>query len=293
MPELDSINSNISNIQELSADCKNCFGLCCVALSFSSSEGFPNNKAAGKPCSNLQDDFRCSVHDSLHENGLKGCIAYDCFGAGQKVSQITYRGISWKEATNTANGMFDAYTIMRQLHELLWYIAEALVISASEPLHENLKSIQEETNSLTLLNSEAILNLDLRAHGEKINVLLKKASELGRAEVCNGNICFAGKKKLGHGADLIGKDLRGINLVGAYLRGAYLIAADLRGADLGSADLIGADLRDADIRGADLSKSIFLTQSQINVANGDSNTKLPPFLTYPRHWTKENLKIDY
>jgi uncharacterized protein YjbI with pentapeptide repeats len=72
---------------------------------------------------------------------------------------------------------------------------------------------------------------------------------------------------------------------GANLRGAYLIAADLRGADLRSADLIGADFRDADIRGADLTESIFLTQSQLNAAKGDSNTKLPPSLSRPTHWS--------
>ncbi|WP_206458402.1 pentapeptide repeat-containing protein [Anaerovorax sp. IOR16] len=72
-----------------------------------------------------------------------------------------------------------------------------------------------------------------------------------------------------------------MNLSRANLRGACLIAADARGVDFTRTDLIGADLRDTDIRGADLSKSIFLTQSQINVAKGDINTKLPSSLTRP------------
>ncbi|MEQ8198385.1 MAG: pentapeptide repeat-containing protein, partial [Clostridiaceae bacterium] len=51
--------------KELKADCRKCFGLCCIALYFSASEGFPTNKDAGKPCINLQSDFTCSVHKNL------------------------------------------------------------------------------------------------------------------------------------------------------------------------------------------------------------------------------------
>jgi uncharacterized protein YjbI with pentapeptide repeats len=68
------------------------------------------------------------------------------------------------------------------------------------------------------------------------------------------------------------------------LRGAYLIGADLRGADLRVADLIGADLRGADLRGADLRDSLYLTQSQLDAARGDTGTKLPPSLARPAHW---------
>jgi len=35
--------------QNLKADCGNCFGLCCVALYFAASEGFPNDKKQGQP----------------------------------------------------------------------------------------------------------------------------------------------------------------------------------------------------------------------------------------------------
>ncbi|AOS00489.1 pentapeptide repeat-containing protein [Bacillus subtilis] len=49
-------------------------------------------------------------------------------------------------------------------------------------------------------------------------------------------------------------------------------------------DFIGADMRDADLSGADLTGSIFLTQAQVNAANGDSNTKLPLSVRIPAHW---------
>lgn len=72
-----------------------------------------------------------------------------------------------------------------------------------------------------------------------------------------------------------------IDLIGANLRGACLIAADLRGTDLSGTDFIGADFRDADIKEADLTRSAFLTQAQVNVAKGDTSTKLPARLTRP------------
>ena len=50
------------------------------------------------------------------------------------------------------------------------------------------------------------------------------------------------------------------------------------------ADLIGADFADADLRGANLTESLFLTQSQLDAAKGDNDTKLPPPLTRPTHW---------
>ena len=106
-----------------------------------------------------------------------------------------------------------------------------------------------------------------------------------RAEARRGQKAHSGRwKTFSRGADLIAADLRKIDLRGANLRGAYLIAADLSGTDLGGTDFIGADFRDANLKGADLTKSIFLTQAQINVAKGDTSTKLPSLLTPPLHW---------
>lgn len=70
--------------------CEACCGLCCTMLYFAKSEGFPEDKAAGTPCGHLQPDFRCRVHSELGEKKLKGCLAFDCLGAGQKVTQQVY-----------------------------------------------------------------------------------------------------------------------------------------------------------------------------------------------------------
>lgn len=273
------------NHSNLRADCENCFGLCCVALYFSASEGFPINKDAGEPCLNLKLDYRCCVHENLLERGLKGCIAFDCFGAGQKVAQVSYGGHDWRRAPECSNQMFEVFLIMRQLHELLWYLTEALMLQPARPIHAALNSMLDQTERLTYLSPDSLKELDVVAHRADVNSLLLKTSELVRSEARRGQKTYSrSKKTLGRGADLMGADLTRVDLRGANLRGAYLIATDLKGNDLNGTDFIGADFRDADLRGADLSKSIFLTQAQLNVAKGDISTKLPASLTRPRHW---------
>lgn len=273
--------------KELRVDCEKCFGLCCIALYFSASEGFPTNKDAGKPCINLQPNFRCSVHKNLRSKGLKGCTAYDCFGAGQKVAQVTCGGKDWRQAPESAEKMFEAFLIMRQLHEMLWYLNQAFILQTDQHIKDEISSLMDNTEQLTLLNVDSILELDVETHRSKVNMLLKNTSELVRTKACSENITHSKNRNVKRRRlDYFGADLRKTNLRGADLRGACLIAANLRSVDLSGADLIGADLRDADLSGANLENSIFLTQSQINAAKGDSHTKLPMMIVRPTYWSK-------
>ncbi|MGC0421077.1 pentapeptide repeat-containing protein [Embleya sp. AB8] len=263
----------------LRADCANCFALCCVAPAFAASADFAIDKPAGRACPNLRkDDFGCGVHTRLRTIGFAGCTVYDCFGAGQQVAQVTYAGQDWRRAPRTAKQMFEVFPIMRDLHELLWYLNEARSLPAARPIHADLDAAYADTERLTAGEPAALLRIDIGALRHRLNPLLLRASELTRAAV-------PGKKKDHRGADLIGARLQGANLRGASLRGAYLIGADLRDADLRTADLIGADLRDADLRGADLTDAIYLTQAQLHAAKGDSRTRLAAPLTRPTHWT--------
>ncbi|UVI33737.1 pentapeptide repeat-containing protein [Paenibacillus spongiae] len=272
--------------KRLSADCENCFGLCCVALPFAASSDFATDKAAGQACPSLQTDFRCGVHTSLRQQGFRGCTVYDCFGAGQQLSQVTYGGRDWRQAPDTAKQMFEVFPVMQQLHELLWYLTEALTLQPARPIHDDLRIALNETERLTDLSPDALMELNVAAHRSEVNALLLRTSELVRTEARRQQKGPSGRQKsYGRGADLIGAKLRGADLRCANLRGAYLIAADLRGADMRAADLIGADFRDADIRGADLTGSIFLTQAQLNAAKGDAGTKFPSSLTRPTHWS--------
>jgi uncharacterized protein YjbI with pentapeptide repeats len=261
----------------LRADCGRCFGLCCVAPAFSASADFAIDKPAGQPCPNLGPDFGCGIHADLRQRGFRGCAVFDCLGAGQRVAQVTFGGKDWRQAPGTARAMFEVFAVMRPLHELLWYLSEALAAEAARPLREDLTLAIEATERLASGTAEALRELDLAAHRENVNALLTRASRLMRAGV-------PGRKPDLAGADLIGARRSGASLRGASLRGAYLIGADLRRADLRAADLTGADLRDTDLRGADLTGSIFLLQSQLDAARGDHGTRLSPPLSRPAHW---------
>ena len=110
----------------LRADCSRCAGLCCVAPAFTASADFAIDKPAGHACPHLRGDFRCGIHDRLRPAGFAGCGVYDCFGAGQRVVQHTFQGEDWRRSSRRAEEMFTAFNRMRGLHELLWYLAEAI-----------------------------------------------------------------------------------------------------------------------------------------------------------------------
>lgn len=267
----------MSDRTDLTADCGNCFGLCCVALPFAASADFAVDKKAGQPCSNLRADFRCGIHTRLREEGFQGCTVYDCFGAGQRVSQVTFGGRSWREEPGSAPAMYAAFEVMRQLHELLRYLTEAAAMEPARGLREELRDALEETEALAASDADTLVEVDVAGHRAGVSDLLRRTSELVRAGVRR-------KRTERGGADLMGAKLKGADLKGANLRGACLIAADLRGADLRMADLIGADFRDADLRGADLTGALFLTQAQLNAARGDAATVPPATLARPSHW---------
>ncbi len=173
--------------------------------------------------------------------------------------------------------MFAVFTTMRHLHELLWYLSEALTFRPARAMRGELQVAFDELDALTRGNPEALAILDVAPLRRDVSGLLLRASELVRAGI-------RGKKKDHRGANLIGATLARADLRGANLRGALLVGANLAGADLRLADVIGADVRGADIRGAQLGECLYLVQAQLDAATGDATTTLPASLTRPAHW---------
>ncbi|WEK53721.1 MAG: pentapeptide repeat-containing protein [Candidatus Cohnella colombiensis] len=270
----------------LRADCSNCFGLCCTALNIVASNDFAINKSAGTPFPNLQSDFRCQIHSNLRATGFKGCTVFDCLGAGQMVSQITFNGQNWRERPEVAEKMFRVFPIMEQLFEMIAYVAEALSYKASYSLSDQLHEQFELLQSLTKLDADSILALDMMTYRMPINELLSATSEIIRNEFISKISSPKSRRNLNlRGVDGVGKSFKGKDLRATDFRGAYLIASNLQNADLRGVDFIGADLRDANLSGANLSTSMFLTQMQINSTKGNKETILPTFLQRPTHWT--------
>jgi uncharacterized protein YjbI with pentapeptide repeats len=249
---------------ELRSDCASCVGLCCVSHSFKESGYFAITKPAGQPCPNLLADHGCGIHDSLPEKGFKGCTIYDCFGAGQRIVHETFGGQDWRSAPE----MLGSFQAMRSLHEILWYLTEvvARVPSMRDEAERAIETTEDFARNVTA-------DQDIGPHHALVSDLLLRASATVR-----------GADQDHRDALLIGRDLSGQDLRRAGLRGAFLSGANLTGADLRLADLLGAELHDANLAGADLSTSLFLTQQQVNAANGDAATRLPDTVTRPRRY---------
>ncbi len=264
----------------LVADCARCAGLCCVAPAFAASADFAIDKAAGHACPHLGADSSCGIHDRLLDRGFPGCVAYDCFGAGQRV-------VAMLGPVRTARTL-RVYEVLHQLHELLFYLGDALSRPSARPVHA---ALAVERDAIAARTDPGLLDrADPAEHRAAVAPLLRRASALVRSSAENGPgrpERFGTNPAAGpdhRGADLVGRDLSGADLRRADLSTAYLLGADLRRADLREADVLGADLRGADLSGADLTDALYLTRTQIGGARGDARTTLPPGLDRPARW---------
>nr|WP_296778650.1 pentapeptide repeat-containing protein [Rhodococcus sp. (in: high G+C Gram-positive bacteria)] len=270
--------------EDLGADCANCFGLCCVALAFAKSSDFPFDKPAGDPCTNLDVGDGCSIHPHLRDRGFKGCTVFDCFGAGQKVSRRTFGGRSWREDPQTRAAMFGAFPVVRRLHELLWYLDEAITLVEPSRDASTWSAAFERVRRLSDASAAELVDLDVDAEYDAVRDLLVEASAIARAVTQPSRTGKRGRRPA-PGSNLMGASLAGADLRGLTIRGSIAIAADLSGAQFRACDVLGVDMRDADLRGADLDGAIYLTQMQVNSARGDSRTVLPDGFERPSHWS--------
>jgi hypothetical protein len=115
----------------LQPDCSRCVALCCLSLAFDRSALFAFDKAAGSACSHLGARHRCNIHAQRERRGFGGCAAYDCLGAGQRVTQELFGGRSWRDDPALVAPMMEAFWAMRQVHES-W-----LLLRLSDSLHRS------------------------------------------------------------------------------------------------------------------------------------------------------------
>lgn len=115
---------------ELRADCARCAALCCVTLAFDRSEWFAFDKASQVPCLHLLANHHCAIHATRPERGFSGCVQYDCYGAGQRVTEA-FGGRSWREDAELGAAMFGAFEVLKHVHELLLLLREATRLQLS------------------------------------------------------------------------------------------------------------------------------------------------------------------
>jgi hypothetical protein len=157
---------------DLVPDCERCAALCCVAPAFDASAAFAFDKAAGVRCRHLTGENRCSIHEALVERGFPGCAAYDCYGAGQRVTRA-FEGSGDERRRN------EAFLILQGVHELLWLLSEAAKLR-SAPDDDLGGQIAAEIAALDAIAQgpiASVFELDLRPHREAARALLRRVGE--------------------------------------------------------------------------------------------------------------------
>lgn len=261
--------------KEFRIDCDRCCGLCCTALYFSKFDGFPSDKAAGVPCSNLDGGFRCLIHQKLQARHMKGCLAYDCCGAGQLVASLYSEQRS--TVPSIAQEMFDVFVKAYYLQQMRWYLSEVLTLPPARALWDEAGSYMNELRHLLESSPQGILDFNMEILGIKVSRLLRNSWEMTKVQA-------APLKETAEKKDLMGHHFKRAKLNGTDFSSALLIAANLEDCGLAGCNFLGADMRDANIKNADLRDSIFLTQGQLNGARGNMNTCIPEHLITPPEW---------
>jgi hypothetical protein len=170
--------THMQRSSHLRADCGQCCALCCVAPSFEAEQGFGFSKPAHVACRHLQADFRCSIHAELHGLGFPACSTFDCFGAGQRVTQRLFGGKSWTDSPELAMRMFHAYSRYRALHELLAMLeltAASVLPSDRGRLAQQLQSLESLGDSGEALSDAISLEALRREVLREIRTALHRA----------------------------------------------------------------------------------------------------------------------
>lgn len=121
----------------LKADCSACVALCCVIPPFDAEQGFGFDKPAETPCQHLCADHRCGIHAALPERGFTGCVAFDCLGAGQRLTALAaerFGSTDWRERPQVARWLFAAYPRLREVQEWLARLTLAATVTGLDAL---------------------------------------------------------------------------------------------------------------------------------------------------------------
>jgi hypothetical protein len=162
---------------DFSADCRNCYALCCTALSFQRGTQFAHDKLAGHPCHHLAGDFRCSIHSRLEELNYPGCTAFDCLGAGQRASAI-YADSDWRNDPKMANRLFASFSLLLRIQEMRRALETAADLDIRPTLHEERMALLATLSSQGDSRREDVVEAASRTLKECRAFLKRLASEL-------------------------------------------------------------------------------------------------------------------
>lgn len=107
------------------SDCERCAALCCIAYPSDQMPGFAARKEAGEPCPRLDACGRCTIYERRVDEGFAGCLEFECFGAGQHVTQVLFEGRDWRDDPAMLAPMGARFLAVRPAFDLLYLIGFA------------------------------------------------------------------------------------------------------------------------------------------------------------------------
>lgn len=124
---------------DLRADCARCSALCCFVYDLKTEHGFAVEKAALARCGHLDDDDRCAIHAVRASRGFAGCASYECWGAGQRVTEGWLLGARVDDSVDPIS-LARAFLAMVSLHEQLALVDTALGLARDPALAADLRA---------------------------------------------------------------------------------------------------------------------------------------------------------
>jgi hypothetical protein len=158
----------------LRADCARCQALCCVALPFDRSEWFGFDKQADVPCRHLGLNEVCSIHEQLAARGQAGCASYDCYGAGQRITQELLPGLSWRASPQQARRLCAAFRQLKRVHELRFLLHEAESLKLGHVHAQRHAQLLRELEPEAVFDAETLAALDVAALESNVHALLRE-----------------------------------------------------------------------------------------------------------------------
>ncbi|MCE7998484.1 MAG: hypothetical protein HEP70_06480 [Rhodobiaceae bacterium] len=127
-----------------------------MTFEFEVSDDFAISKPAEAGCPNLDACGQCRVHEKLEDLGFRGCAVFECYGAGQRVTQELFGGRTWQEDESLMRPMARRFRQVRRLHELLMLLEAAAVLPLSPPDEARRKSLAQAVDVIAAQSSEDI-----------------------------------------------------------------------------------------------------------------------------------------
>ncbi len=177
-----SLHDNIHH--DLSADCQHCFGLCCVALPYAKSADFAFDKDGARLAATYNQTINVLYIKTSEKKGFEAVLLMNALAPARRYLKLLMRERIGK-TTPKQQARCLTFSYYAAMHEMLWYIHEALSIETAKPIHRELRACFDKIDKLTRLSKENLLTLQVNEYRAEVNEWLLKTSELVRAQACN------------------------------------------------------------------------------------------------------------